>query len=117
MCDPKTYRLRREVHRRLDPIWRNAAFNGGYTRREIKKYTGSAAYFFQQSARCRVYAWLAEQMLLTEDECHASKFTVPQCHEAIALLSGVTFAEIREWAQRTGFKVRRRYDLPSREAA
>lgn len=117
MVDRVTFRLRAEVHLYLDPLWRDAALTGGYTRRETRKFTGSAAYYFEQSARCRVYAWLAEQMLLTADECHAAKFTAEQCREAIAHLSGITFIEIRHWAKRTGLKVRRRYDTSSREAA
>ncbi|WP_267355752.1 MULTISPECIES: hypothetical protein [unclassified Methylobacterium] len=117
MTASKLFRLRAEVHVYLDPIWREAAQTGGYTRREIRKYAGPAAYYFEQSARCRVYGWLAEQMLLTVDECHAAKFTAAQCRQAIDLLAGVTFAEIRQWAARTGFKVRRRYDLVSRDAA
>lgn len=117
MSASKLIRLRAEVHQHLDPIWREAARTGGYTRREIRKYTGPAAYYFEQSARCRVYGWLAEQMQLTADECHAAKFSAAQCRQAIDLLAGVTFAEIRRWAKRTGFQVRRWYDAPSREAA
>ncbi|MCJ2069581.1 DUF3268 family zinc-finger domain-containing protein, partial [Methylobacterium sp. J-030] len=101
----KLFRPRAEVHLYLDPIWREAARTGGYSRREIRKYTGPAGSYFEQSARCRVYGWLPERMLLTVDECHAAKFTAAQCRQAIDLLSGVTFAEVRQWAQRTGFKV------------
>jgi len=118
MGKPVVFRLRAEVHAYLDPIWQQAAYTGGYTPKEVREFTGPKAYYFEQSARCRVYAWLAEQMGMTRDECHASLFTARQCRRAIAILSGVTFADIRPWAQRKRLKIYRWYDTqPAHQGA
>ena len=37
--------------------------------------------------RKREYAWLAEQMGLTKDECHIGMFDIDQCKQAIELVS------------------------------
>lgn len=113
MRDPYLMRLRAEVHLHLDPIWQQAAFTGDYTPKEIRKFTGPGAYYFEQVARSRVYAWLAERMGMTREECHAAKFTAEQCEQAIAILADVSFAEVRSWAKRCGLKVRRWYDAPA----
>lgn len=111
MSDPASPRLRAEVHARLDPIWQNAAQTGGYSPSKIRRYTSpDQFYFFQQSARTRVYLWLAEQMWLTADECHVSKFTAEQCRTAMDLLVGVSFKQVRRWSKQRGITVRRRYD-------
>lgn len=116
MSDPATPYMREQVHAVLDPIWQNAAQTGGYSPSQIRKYSsGPGAYYLKQSARSRVYMWLAAQMHLTRDECHAAKFTAEQCREAIELLSEITFYDVRKWARRSGIKVRRHYDMPPRE--
>lgn len=113
MRDPHLMRLRAEVHLHLDPVWQQAALTGGYTPKEIRKFSGPGAYYFEQVARTRVYAWLAERMGMTREECHAAKFTAAQCEQAIAILAGVSFAEVRSWAKRRGLKIRRWYDAPA----
>jgi len=91
--------LRDDVHVILDSIWLNAAADGGYSKRSLQFLRGQGARNAQRKARDRVYAWLAEQMWLLPKDCHVTRFTVDQCFEAICLLQGVTYAEIRAWAK------------------
>ncbi len=90
--------LRADVHAVLDDIWLNAVETGGYRGRQLDwlRIHGERA---RKSARERVYAWLAEQMWLLPADCHVSRFTFDQCMEALCLLHGTTYAEIRAWAQ------------------
>nr|USU32969.1 hypothetical protein NG677_04500 [Methylobacterium sp. OTU13CASTA1] len=92
--------LRDDVHALLDDIWINAADTGGYHGRSKYFLIGKGQRNAQRVARDRVYAWLAEQMWLTPRDCHVTRFTVDQYHEAICLLHGTTYAEIRAWAKR-----------------
>lgn len=87
---PETRNARQYVHRVLDPLWRDApAF---YDK-------GAKAYGIRRAARARVYAWLADRMGLTAEECHTGMFTIEQCREAYRLLKQATYADIRQWAK------------------
>ena len=90
--------LRADVHAVLDDIWLNAVETGGYRGRQLDwlRIHGERA---RKSARERCYAWLAEQMWLLPEDCHVRCFTFDQCMEAICLLRGTTYAEIRAWAR------------------
>jgi len=90
--------LREQVHAVLDPLWQTAPENGGYKSKRAASISEGAKRHVQKVARERVYKWLAEQMWLGEEDCHVARFTFDQCHEAMRLLSGVTYAEIRRWA-------------------
>lgn len=92
--------LRDDVHALLDDIWMSAADTGGYTGRSQQFLRGKGLRNAQRIARDRVYAWLAEQMWLCPRDCHVTRFTVDQCHEAICLLHGTSYGEIRAWAKR-----------------
>ena len=92
--------LRDDVHALLDEIWRTAVETGGYEGKRLLVLQGKAGHGLRKVARERVYAWLAEQMWLLPRDCHVTRFTVDQCHEAICLLHGTTYAEIRSWAKR-----------------
>ena len=48
----------------------------------------------------RVYGFLAARMGLTRETCHTAMFTLEQCREAWAALTGVAYPEVREWAKR-----------------
>lgn len=91
--------LRSDVHEVLDDIWLNAVETGGYEERRLRVLRGKAGNHVRRSARERVYAWLAEQMWLLPKDCHVRRFTFDQCMEAISLLHGTTYAEIRAWAR------------------
>lgn len=90
--------LREQVHAVLDPLWQTACENGGYKSKRAASISEGARRHVQKVARERVYKWLAEQMWLGEEDCHVSRFTFDQCHEAMRLLAGITYAEIRRWA-------------------
>lgn len=90
--------LRSDVHEVLDDIWVNAVETGGYRPARVH-YLSVRGRHVKKKARERVYAWLAEQMWLLPDECHVRCFTFDQCMEAICLLRGTTYAEIRAWAR------------------
>lgn len=90
--------LRADVHEVLDDIWLNAVETGGYRGRQLD-WLRSHGERARKSARERVYAWLAEQMWLLPEDCHVRCFTFDQCMEAISLLHGTTYAEIRAWAR------------------
>lgn len=107
--------LRSDVHEVLDDIWLNAVETGGYRGSQLIWLRGHSAGA-RKSARQRVYAWLAEQMWLLPDECHVRCFTFDQCMEAICLLRGTTYAEIRAWARRRE-NARAFYDRQEQRAA
>jgi hypothetical protein len=98
MSEMPTAALRAEVHAVLDPIWMSAVETGGYTGKRLARLRRGLGRGAQKVARERVYAWLAERMWLTEEECHVSRFTVEQCDAAIHHLRGATYADIRTWA-------------------
>ena len=91
--------LREDVHDVLDEIWLNAVEAGVYDAKRTRVLSGAAGRGARKVARERTYAWLAEQMWLTEEACHVSRFTFDQCMEAICLLHGTTSVEIRAWAK------------------
>lgn len=110
-----TPELRDDVHAVLDQIWISAVEAGGYQGKQLE-YLRRSGYAARKAARERVYAWLAEQMWLTTDECHVARFSFDQCMEAICLLRGATYVEIRAWAKRR--EVQRAYtDYVERRAA
>jgi len=87
---PKTREARQYVHQVFDPLWREAW--RGYPAAAKRRHV-------QSLARTRCYAWLADQMSLTADECHTGMFTIEQCRQAYRLLKNTTYADIREWAK------------------
>lgn len=104
MSELPTHADRARVHAVLDAIWLQAVATGGYPPGRRRHLRGARARDVQRIARERVYAWLAEQMWLTPQECHVTCFTLDQCDSAIRHLSGVTYAEIRAWAHRRQYR-------------
>lgn len=94
-----SHELRCDVHAVLDDIWMNAVETGGYEESRMRALRGGAGQQVRKRARQRVYEWLAEQMWLLPEDCHVTRFTFDQCMEALCLLHGLTYAEIRAWAQ------------------
>ena len=93
---PKTREARQYVHSILDPLWRDAwrSYPAAVKRPHVTAL-----------ARRRCYAWLADQMGLTADECHTGMFTIEQCRQAYRLLKNTTYADIRDWAKARKEKV------------
>lgn len=91
--------LREDVHALLDDIWLSAPETGGYAESNRRFLRGKGLRNAQRIARDRVYAWLAERMWLSPRDCHVTRFTTDQCFEAICLLHGTGYAEIRAWAK------------------
>lgn len=98
--EPRTRALqakRNQGHQAFDPIWKEAVNH--YS----ESYTGPRKRSPKQlarMARARCYAWLANQMNLTTDETHFFLFNEQQCEQAIALLEGVNYKDIRKWWHR-----------------
>ena len=84
-------RQRQDVHALMDPLWQTAWT--AYVGEDINRRA------IQASARRRVYDWLAHQLGIARDDCHTAMFDEARCIAARALLRGVTYAEIREWAK------------------
>lgn len=85
---------RRGVHLALDPIWETAW--------EHRAYLGAprgARRGIQKRARERVYAYLADRLGITREECHAAMFDAARCEAALAVLDGLTYGTVREWAR------------------
>lgn len=86
---------RSKLHEQMfDPLWKTAVEAGGYT-----ETTCQQRKRIRQRARHRVYAYLADRLGLTRDECHIGMFNLEQCRAAWKALQGVTYAEIRAWAK------------------
>lgn len=81
-------------HSRIDPLWKTADRCGSYAPEDER-----ARKQIQRAARVRVYRFLADRMGLTEETCHTAMFTLEQCREAWRALSGVTYPDVRRWAQ------------------
>ncbi|SFG65692.1 zinc-finger-containing protein [Methylobacterium gossipiicola] len=81
-------------HSRIDPLWKMADRCGLYEPEDER-----ARKQIRRAARTRVYRFLANRMGLTEETCHTAMFTLEQCREAWVALKGVTYPEVRRWAQ------------------
>ena len=53
--------------------------------------------YLERVARNRSYAWLREQLYLTEDECHIGAFSIEKCNSVVKACHGVTPLTIRQW--------------------
>ena len=88
---------RRHVHERhLDPLWRDAHLGERYANRRLD---ATAVRNIGRRARDRVYAWLAEQMDVSEEEAHVGMFDLEDCARAGELLASTTYEAIRAWAR------------------
>jgi hypothetical protein len=78
----------------LDPLWKTAPDCGAY---DDARDNPRARKHIQNSARHRVYAFLAHKLGLSVDETHTGMFTIEQCRAAWKALRRVSFLEIRDW--------------------
>lgn len=65
LANKKLRRLRSQVHRHLDPLWRDG---------------------IEFSNRKEAYGWLAKMMEIDKKECHIAKFDEVMCLEALVYL-------------------------------
>ena len=70
MTDAATLGARGNAHRALDRLWRRGPMPPGLARDHL---------------RSLAYLWLADQLGLTRDECHISRFDIPMCRRVIEL--------------------------------
>ena len=93
-------KARAHVHAILDPIWKRAAghpayassFPPGASQAERKK----ARAVITQTARHRVYRFLAHRMGLDFDDCHVAMLDLEECRTAWRILKATDYDEIRE---------------------
>ena len=79
---------------RVDPLWKTALVTVDYQPEDPK-----ARAIILNTARARVYEFIAWKMGLDRDECHVAMFTLPQCRAAWTALAGVDYPFIRRWAK------------------
>jgi hypothetical protein len=81
-------------NRMVDPLWRTAVESVGYTPEDPK-----ARKIIMNTARSRVYEFLAWKLGLDRDECHVAEFDLDMCRRAWRALQGVDYVMIRNWAK------------------
>lgn len=89
-ADIETRRWRIAAHDWFDCIWRGS----------LSEYTGPGRRSdaqLQRIARNRCYAFLADRLGMTRDECHIGLFDAKECRDAIQALVGVDYAQVRSW--------------------
>lgn len=94
LCGPELRRARELLDaQRIKPLWENAPWSGGY---EIQ--SGMEAHRVRNTARKRVFDYLADRLRIPRDRCRLEFFDLETCRRAWRALTGVTYPEIREWA-------------------
>lgn len=78
----------------VDPLWENAVSSVGYRPEDAR-----AVAIIRNTARARVYAFLAWKLGIDKEDCHVAMFTLEQCRAAWVALRGRTYPEIRDWAK------------------
>jgi hypothetical protein len=92
---PETRRARQLLHEmRIDPLWRTAIKTVGYTPEDPR-----ARAIITNTARSRVYEYLAWKLGLDKEDCHTALFDVEACRRAWVALAGVDYPLIRAWAK------------------
>ena len=81
-------------NRMVDPLWRTAVESVGYTPEDPK-----ARKIIMNTARSRVYEFLAWKLGIERDECHVAEFDLEMCRRAWRALQGVDYVMIRSWAK------------------
>lgn len=95
-ADQKTRTARRLTHSVFDPLWQHAPVMSCYAAEpDDKKATRAIRY----RARVRAYAWLADQLGMTEDECHIGLFDIETLRLAYRLCRHASPQAIRDWAK------------------
>ena len=56
--------------------------------------------FGKLTGRDWAYLWLSDQMDLSLEDCHFSRFTAEQCERAVELCEAISPVELMQWAVR-----------------
>lgn len=98
---PELRAARMKLHdRMIDPLWQTADKSGGY-----EAATKGSRRRIQRRARDRVYLFLADRLGIAREDCHTGMFDLDRCRAAWRALQGVTYPEIRAWAQQNERRV------------
>lgn len=85
---------------RLDPIWQNAWRHPAYAGGERPTgRDGRRRKMIQKAARVRVYAFLADRLGISSQDCHTGMFDLERCRQAWRVLTAVTYTDVRDWAK------------------
>lgn len=79
---------------RLDPLWKTAIETVGYTPEDPR-----ARAIITNTARSRVYEFLAWKLGIDREDCHTALFDIATCRLAWTALAGATYPAIRDWAK------------------
>lgn len=91
---------RQHVHQKLDPIWKDAFLLPNYEsarRNPDEKERRKALAIIKRTARVRTYAYLAEQMGMTKEECHVAMMDIHQCRIAYRAVMRISYEDVRTW--------------------
>ena len=112
--DLETRQARMRAHDAFDPLWEDAL--------SLYERTpgGRGPAFLLRVTRARAYAWLAESLSMTRDECHIGRFDVFHCDLTVRVCEGKTPADVRAWARQRSYgkkvaKLRKKWGAEQRE--
>lgn len=98
-ADVPTKAARMVAHTAFDPLWRDALELYPNIPERPRKARQEAIYKVRSRARTRTYAWLAEQLGITTDECHIGLFDAETCKRAITACVNANAKIVRDWAK------------------
>lgn len=98
LADRALRAYKKAAHARFDPLWREAPRI--YQLSGDKQERAKAQRVIRQRARARTYAWLANQLGITPDECHIGMFDCDTCQRVIDICKTADPKQIREWAKK-----------------
>lgn len=104
-ANPELRKARMHVHEKLDPVWERAFELPEYESARRTRDEGErrkALAIIKRTARVRTYAFLANHMGLTKEECHVAMFDIDQCRVAYRLMRGTTYSQVRDWWKASG---------------
>lgn len=94
-------RARQLLHGKIDPLWQNAykepEYEGARNEPNEAERRKKLA-IIRNTARNRVYAFIAAGMGMAKDECHVALMGLEQCRAVWRMLDGVEYPLIRQWA-------------------
>lgn len=104
-ADAATRRARRRVHALVDLIWKQAPL----TAYESLTPDRDSVRAIRRAMRRRLYAWIGDQLGLSEPECHISMMDVPTLRRVWTVVQGLqrehglrAAAVVRQWAKERG---------------
>jgi len=86
-------RARSRAHEAFDPLWKKAPLLYGTVNSQAEYDR------LLKIARGRAYAWLAETLGKTPEECHMRFMDVADCDRVVEACEGMTAKKVREWSK------------------